>query len=145
MFDELDRYHGDALPRVFKKPRGLTRSQQFVLEIMADPSAALFVAEEKGTLIGFVHVCVCESRSLPFLVPRRYARIDSLEVRKGYRGAGVGKRLVERAHRWAGDEGAEQVELTVWEFNQAAIAMYEKLGYETANRRMRLALKTATT
>jgi ribosomal protein S18 acetylase RimI-like enzyme len=43
---------------------------------------------------------------------------------------------MEHAHRWALDKKVRHVELNVWEFNKEAIAFYDKLGYETANRRM---------
>lgn len=62
--------------------------------------------------------------------------IDDLIVRKVFRRFGVGRALVERAHRWALDKQVNQGELNVWEFNQTAIAFYEKLGYRTASRRM---------
>jgi len=35
------------------------------------------------------------------------------------------------------DLGATSVQLTVYEFNQAAIDFYRSLGYETLSRRMR--------
>lgn len=75
------------------------------------------------------------------MVARQYAMIGDLVVRKRFRRSGVGQSLVERAHQWALDKGAVQVELSVWEFNKEAIAFYEKLGYRTASRRMWNSLK----
>jgi GNAT superfamily N-acetyltransferase len=49
---------------------------------------------------------------------------------------GIGQALLRRAERWAAERGASELELTVWEFNQDAIAFYEKLGYVTERRTM---------
>jgi ribosomal protein S18 acetylase RimI-like enzyme len=43
---------------------------------------------------------------------------------------------MEAAHRWAAEKGAGTVELTVWDFNTEALALYEKLGYTTMYRRL---------
>jgi len=66
--------------------------------------------------------------------------IDSLAVKEGFRRSGVGRALMERAHQWARDKGVTQVELGVWEFNEGAMAFYEKLGYRPASRKMRRVL-----
>jgi ribosomal protein S18 acetylase RimI-like enzyme len=43
---------------------------------------------------------------------------------------------MDRVYRWARAQGAVEVELTVYEFNEPAIAFYTSLGYETSSRRM---------
>jgi ribosomal protein S18 acetylase RimI-like enzyme len=43
---------------------------------------------------------------------------------------------MEAAQEWARQRGARRVQLTVWEFNEGAIAFYESLGYETYSRNM---------
>jgi ribosomal protein S18 acetylase RimI-like enzyme len=61
-------------------------------------------------------------------------------VREAFRRRGIGEALMEHAHAWAVDQGIHEVELGVAEFNAAAIALYEKLGYTTVSRRMARAL-----
>ncbi|MFQ6077792.1 MAG: GNAT family N-acetyltransferase [Thermodesulfobacteriota bacterium] len=61
---------------------------------------------------------------------------DNLAVKQNFRRSGVGRSLIKRAHQWAVDKGLAQVELNVWEFNEGAIAFYEKLGYKTMSRKM---------
>jgi ribosomal protein S18 acetylase RimI-like enzyme len=72
----------------------------------------------------------------PIFVRRRYAVIDNVVVKKKFRRAGVGRALVEKAHEWAVAEGADSIELNVWEFNREAIEFYRTLGYETTSRKM---------
>ncbi len=77
-----------------------------------------------------------ESPEIPIFVRRRYAVIESVVVAEEHRRAGIGRGLVEKAHQWAVAEGADSIELNVWEFNQGAVEFYERLGYETASRKM---------
>jgi ribosomal protein S18 acetylase RimI-like enzyme len=69
-------------------------------------------------------------------VPRRQAFVDSLAVKQEFRRRGVGRALMDHAHRWAIAKGAADIDLNVFEFNQPAIAFYQALGYETSRRRM---------
>jgi ribosomal protein S18 acetylase RimI-like enzyme len=48
---------------------------------------------------------------------------------------------MERVHRWAAAQGATEVELTVFKFNETAQAFYESLGYEVLSKRMHIRLK----
>jgi len=53
---------------------------------------------------------------------------------------GIGRALVERAHRWAAEQGVAEVQVVAWAFNAAAIGLYEQLGYATARRTLWRAL-----
>ena len=46
----------------------------------------------------------------------------------------------QRPIEWGRARGATTLDLTVWEFNQAALAFYERLGLVTLNRVMQLEL-----
>ncbi|MBU0492937.1 MAG: GNAT family N-acetyltransferase [Chloroflexi bacterium] len=133
---QVDTLHGQALPHVFRAPGGPSRSREFIASIITNEHAALLVAEHDGQIVGCIDVIIQQAPDIPIMVPRRFAKIDTLVVAEGFRCAGIGRALLERAQQWAADRQATQVELNVWEFNQAAIAFYEKQGYETAQRRM---------
>lgn len=141
IYEEVDFFHAEALPCVFRKVDGPARSRDFVFNAIADKNSALFVAEKEGQIIGFVHILIREAQDIPILVPRRYVYIGELVVKKEFRRSGVGRSLIEKTHQWALDKGITQVELNVWEFNSGAIVFYEKLGYQTASRKMWKSLK----
>jgi len=127
IYEEVDSLHAEALPCIFRKTDGTARSRDFVFSMIADKNSALFVAESQNQIMGFVYILIRETRDIPIFVPRRYAWIGEIAVKKEFRHSGVGQSLVEKAHQWALDKGITQVELNVWEFNEGAIAFYEKL------------------
>ena len=140
LLGELDSLHREALPQVFRKPEGPARTKDYISHLLAEENGVVFVAERDGEVIGFVQAAVQEARAIPIMVPRCYVVIGDLVVKDGLRRLGVGRLLAEKAHQWAVSKGASQIELNVWEFNQGAIAFYEKLGYSAASRRMWKAL-----
>jgi shikimate dehydrogenase len=133
---EVDALHREALPHVYRDPGGPARSREYIASIIEDENAALLVAARPDQVIGLIHVLIRETRDIPILVPRRYAVIENIVVAEDSRRAGVGRALMEAAHRWAQKQGVDQIELGVWEFNQGALAFYEKLDYRTSIRRM---------
>ncbi len=136
LFEEGDAWHREHLPRIFQKPEGVVRSREYIRGLLADEGSALFVAELEGRLVGLISAVIREAPDVPLFVPRRYAIIDNVVVKAGYRRAGIGRALMERAHEWAVEAGVESVELNVWEFNAGALEFYRGLGYETSSRRM---------
>lgn len=133
---ELDVFHADALPRFFRHFDGPVRPLQWFIDALDNPGSLLLVAEHRGMIIGFLSALVRQNPDLPMFVPRRWLVVDSVAVLDAYQGIGVGRALMQQAHVWAQEQGLAEVELTVWEFNESAIAFYEKLGYTTIMRRL---------
>lgn len=92
-----------------------------------------------------IKLLVSSIQSIEIFIKRRLAVIESVVVKQKCHGKGVGRKLVEAAHGWAVAQGAESVELNVYEFNKHAIAFYEQLGYETLSRTMRKRLSKQDT
>jgi ribosomal protein S18 acetylase RimI-like enzyme len=136
ILDEVDAQHREALPHVFRTPNGPARGKAYVASILEDDNARIWVAEQDGEIVGMVHVAVRQTRDLPILVPRRYAVIENLGVSMAFRRRGIGRALMQEAHRWAMRANINEIDLNVWEFNADARAFYKALGYRTASRRM---------
>jgi len=136
LWDEVDLLHRQRLPAIFRPPDGPVRERDYYLGLLADENVAIFLAEQAGEPVGFVHVLEARSWDLPILVPRRFAIIDNLVVTGRSRRQGIGRLLMEEAEDWARQRGLTTVELTVYEFNRGAFALYEQMGYETLHRRM---------
>jgi ribosomal protein S18 acetylase RimI-like enzyme len=133
---EVDALHQQALPGIFQTPPGPARDPEYIASVLADENSALFVAVVAGHLAGVAQVMLRDASPIPVLVPRRFAIVDSLAVRAAFRRRGVGQKLMAAVEEWAADRGISDIELNVFEFNRAAIAFYERLGYTTRSRRM---------
>jgi ribosomal protein S18 acetylase RimI-like enzyme len=131
-----DHFHAEALPQIFRPIEGPARSREYFERILANENAAIFVAEQQGTLIGMIQCDVRTAPDVPIVVPRHFVYIDNLVVSERFRHQGVGLALVERVHQWTREKGLTEVELGVWEFNTSARILYEKLGYQTTRRIM---------
>ena len=136
LFEEIDAYHRNALPRVFRKPEGSWRTPNFLLDVLADPNAVIFAAGCGNQIIGLLYAYIRVTPEIPIRVPCGVGEVDQLVAMERYRRCGVGKALMERAHQWAGEMRLDRLELSVWNFNTGALAFYRALGYEPAFHRM---------
>lgn len=144
IIETVDALHREAHPDIFQQPDGPVRDKGYILDLIDDEDVGLFVVEIEGRLAGFVKVMVVESPAIPIAVPRRYAVVDNLAVRQELQRSGIGRALMQAASRWAVARGATSMELNVYEFNTAAVAFYQALGYETHSRRMSRPLEQDT-
>lgn len=141
LFEEIDALHRDNLPRLFQKPGGAAREQDYYLGLVADENVALFVSEVGEKLVGFVHAIIRDTPAMSIFVPRRYAIVDSIVVKSGFQNQGIGKILMDKMQEWAIARSAASIELNVYEFNETAISFYERLGYQTFSRKMSKEIK----
>ena len=141
LFDEADKLHRDHLSERFQEPNGPARDKEFILDLLADQTVEVFVVESDGELLGLVQAAVKVSPPMSIFVPRCYVVVDTLVVKEDFRQQGLGQKLMDKVHHWAISNGASDVELNVYEFNQEANAFYRKLGYETISHKMSKSLR----
>jgi ribosomal protein S18 acetylase RimI-like enzyme len=87
---------------------------------------------EDGTPAGFVWVARDQNDStgqLEALLLNQY-------VAEGYRGQGLGRRLMETAEEWARGQGFPRISLAVGVGNTIGQRLYESLGYQAETLRM---------
>lgn len=110
-----------ALEALFPSDRMSRRSLRRFIE---SPRANVLVAENQGRVLGNL-VLLTRKDS-------RTARIYSVIVDPQSRGLGLGRRLVERAIRVARDADRNWLSLEVRADNNAARALYARLGFVLA-------------
>lgn len=98
---------------------GAWDEEQFRYEWEGNPYATLWVAETEQQVIGYIGVWIIFDR----------AEITTLAVHPAYRRQGLGRRLLEQAIQDATAAECELMTLEVRQSNQAAIALYEKVGF----------------
>ncbi|HEV7811104.1 MAG TPA: GNAT family N-acetyltransferase [Candidatus Limnocylindrales bacterium] len=64
-----------------------------------------------------------------------------IAVLEGYRGQGIGRRLISHLEEWAASRGAERINLQVTSSNDGAIALYHRLGYVDSGFEMRKSVR----
>jgi shikimate dehydrogenase len=136
LYLEINGLHAAAHPELFAPTRTPPHDEEDFLVMLSDPNQAVFIAEVEGEAAGFIHVILRDAPPLEILVPRRFAVVDSIGVCARFRRLGIGASLMQRAAGWAAEKGAASLELTVYEFNDSAIAFYEHLGYTPLSRKL---------
>ena len=106
--------------------------------LIAGPSSAIIVAEARGEVVGVMTIIEKIVTATAIMVARRYAETESMAVKQSAQRQGVGRALIDAAADWARGRGVTRLELNVYEFNQAAAALYREAGFSTQNRRMTL-------
>lgn len=133
----VQQLHADHFPQRFKPlqpddPALLA----FYDKLLADPTCVIYLAAWDGEAAGYVVCMVKDSAGNAFIYPAKTLLVDQLSVSEAFRRRGIGRALMERAASLARDVGADSIQLTVWTFNEEAIAFYKQLGYDVAMLKM---------
>lgn len=121
----LDVHH-NGRPDLFK---GNCRkyTDEELMDIIADDSRPIFVAEDKG-VVGYCFCVFQQHIDNNILTDIKTLYIDDLCVDKNARGSGVGRTLYEHVIKFAKESGCYNVTLNVWACNESAMKFYEKCG-----------------
>ncbi|HZR96289.1 MAG TPA: GNAT family protein [Gaiellaceae bacterium] len=105
--------------------RSVGDERRYLKALRRYPHAAVFVAERSdGTVVGRLSVARDQH-------PASHHVADlGLMVAADARGQGVGTALLEAAVDWARGAGVRKLELHVFPWNEPAIRLYEKVGFE---------------
>ncbi|MBB5511177.1 GNAT family N-acetyltransferase [Paraburkholderia atlantica] len=126
----LNAVHHHARPDIYANATAeFARDKPHWLSSLQEENRAMFLAEHGSTAVGFITVQVIQPIS-PLLQPLIVGRIGSVAVLERLRGRGVGSTLMKLAEQWARKNGANDMRLTVWAFNEHAVDLYQELGYE---------------
>ncbi len=104
--------------------RSAAEERRYLRAVRRHPDAAVFVAEEDGAIVGRMSV----ARD-PHQASHHVADLG-LMVALGHRRRGIGRALLEQAVAWARDAGVTKLELHVFPWNEPAILLYERFGFE---------------
>ena len=100
------------------------RAREAIADAIADPSAAVLVAEHRGELLG---LCTAYLDLLSVRYGQR-CWVEDLAVSPGHRSQGVGKELLDAAKQWARERGATHLELDSSDARADAHRFYEREG-----------------
>ncbi|HEU5421878.1 MAG TPA: GNAT family N-acetyltransferase [Streptosporangiaceae bacterium] len=127
--------HAEAMPELAPYVDDTTSWAQrsaLYAELLAKPDTVLLLAWDSTDLIGYglSHVMKAEAwMTDTWETGARIGEIESLAVLPGYRGRGIGTRLLEELERELDAAGVQDVVIGVLPGNTAAIRLYERRGF----------------
>jgi GNAT superfamily N-acetyltransferase len=92
--------------------------------VLADPAQAVLVAEQTGTVLGWLHVQEFRALTSP-----PSALVVGFVLAEGARGRGLGRALLAQAEAWARARGLTSMRLRARRERRAAHGFYRALGY----------------
>ena len=132
---EVNRLHHSAWPGVFAAPSDPSRDKAHWRDGIDALDRATFVTETAGAVQAFMTIEVIDEQH-SMAQPMRFARVGSICVAPAHRGQGIGRSLMAAAEDWALQQGAAEVRLVVWKFNESAVRLYEEIGYQVRSLSM---------
>jgi ribosomal protein S18 acetylase RimI-like enzyme len=117
----------DAYRQFYRQPHDLPLARAFLQARLAAGDSVVYLAEDDGTVQGFVQLYPLFSSTGPR--PGRIWLLNDLYVVPPAQGRGVGRRLMDRARQLAEETGAQSIELATARSNTRAQALYASLGY----------------
>lgn len=132
--------HRRARPDYFKNQEDSYTKEEFEkLLSLSCPIAWVAVCNQR--IVGLCFGKIDETPENPICKSRKVAFIEDLVTLPQYRGQGVATILMAEARKQAIDENATALELCVWNFNEKAFKLYEKLGMKVQYYRLEEKLK----
>ena len=109
--------------------RSAGEERRYIRSLRRYPHAAVFVAEAPDGIIGRLSV----GRD-PHPASHHVADLG-LMVAVSHRRRGVGTAMLEAAVAWAREAGVRKLELHVFPHNEAALSLYDRIGYRRVGTR----------
>jgi ribosomal protein S18 acetylase RimI-like enzyme len=139
MMFALHDYHHQSCPEHFKTAEDIEQEKS-IARYLDIPECLVYVAVEGETILGFITGHFCELVSA-VSKPVEMGSIDELYVVPEKRNGAIAARLFHKLEQTFDEYGVEQIFVEVWDFNQAAVNFYQKMGFNQHIHWMRKAVQ----
>jgi RimJ/RimL family protein N-acetyltransferase len=112
-----------------ERPTTIEEQRCEIKEILLRDNQTIFVAENDGQLIGYLTACGGKYKR------NRQTAYIITGILQGFTSQGIGTRLFEEMERWAKEKEFHRLELNVMVHNEAALALYRKIGFEIEGKK----------
>jgi ribosomal protein S18 acetylase RimI-like enzyme len=137
LFTEELEYHAKLLPLMFNVPKTLI-DESWLDSIINNENEHLAVIETENEIVGAILYKIKTNPNDIIFNKRRYGYVQEMIVKEPHRRQGIGKRLMDHAIEELKGLGISEIELNIWENNEIGIKFYEKYGFSTVQRRMKI-------
>lgn len=131
----VNKIHVNGRPDVFRQGF-CDELRQHVYDKYDAGNSDVLVAIMDNMICGFATVEYIEKPQSPYNNSRKFYRIEEFGVDENVRRKGVATALITFMKEDALRRGYKKIELDMWEFNDGALAFYEKVGFRTYRRYM---------
>jgi ribosomal protein S18 acetylase RimI-like enzyme len=103
-------------------------------EVVKKEDSEIYTAKEKDEIVGYISFKISDRP--PIFKIKRKLSVSELFVKKSHRGKSIGEKLMEKAEKYAENNGCEFVSLSVDLPNEEAYGFYQHLGFEQYRRKL---------
>ena len=140
LFWQSDCLHYNNEPYIYEKTNEGSRTKEYIESLLNDKTNIFIVLEKEKEIIGFLLAHEEKKGHLPFHKKRKFIVIDNIVIDENYRNNGYGEILLNYSIEYAKKEKYNDIVLYVYKFNENAIKLYEKKGFEVLTQDMILKL-----
>jgi ribosomal protein S18 acetylase RimI-like enzyme len=133
---EVQRFHADHYPDLFKPPSEATLPQAAYESWLAAPDGFLVVAVESDGVVGYAWARVIRRDETPYRMAHRVVYVDQICVAGAARGRRHGRRLMAAIREHAASQAIRRIELDTWAANLDARGFFEAEGFHEFNVRL---------
>lgn len=112
-----------------ERKMSLKEQQGHITNILNDSTATIFVAEINQELVGYCGIQVGNH------IRDKHTAYIAMGVLQKHIRQGIGQALLQRVLQWALDQRLGRLELVVLCHNEAAISLYQKMGFVVEGRK----------
>ena len=125
----VQQLHAGALPQIFKPAHVSDEFVAFYVERLQSDNESIYLAEEDGQAVGYVHIKIRENPENFYAYARQDVVINEISINPEYYGSGIADQLTQIAVNIAHEHNIKRVILDVWDWNTRAKRFYEKQGF----------------
>lgn len=137
---EVQAYHANALPQLFKPAGPSIFPPAAVRELLDEPDRIVLVACVDAVVVGYASANIERRAETPFRRSSVSLLVQWMGVRSTWRRKGVGRALITAVREVAATRGIVSLALDVWAFNSDAHAFYEAVGFRAQRHILSLEL-----
>jgi ribosomal protein S18 acetylase RimI-like enzyme len=126
---ELQEFERTIDPRLRPGEEMADRYWESIQARCAEANGRVFVAEQDGSVVGFVAVLAGERFTELDDPPGTYALVTDLVIQSSHRGRGIGRQLIQHAEAFARGAGATELRIGVLAENTVARQLYRSAGF----------------
>lgn len=134
--DILNEFNPEALVDIKLKDDFENILFNFIRGRIFSKNDAIFIAEFDGEVIG--HMIISIKKNFPIFKMNHYGRINTVFIKKEFRGKNISSKLKDEAINWFKKKGINRVSLNVDPNNKRAINAYNKWGLSLSLFEMRM-------